>query len=102
MDPHDELGVARGASADEIRRTFAAAVRRVHPDAGGGAGDVDRLRRLIDARDQLLIRLTGQGSAPADGAASMAPVGGYRNLTRLQVAARMLGRMLYVSKKPDS
>jgi curved DNA-binding protein CbpA len=101
MDPHDELGVARGASIEEIRRAFAAAVRSVHPD-GGGRADAERLRRLIEARDQLLGR-PGSPSAPVDGErASTAPAGGYRNLTRLQVAARVLGRLLYVSRRPDS
>lgn len=40
------LNLSATATLDEIRRAFRAAVRRVHPDRGG---DVDDLRRVIDA-----------------------------------------------------
>lgn len=97
MDPHDELGVGRGATADEIKRAFAAAIRRVHPDAGGGYPDAaEHIRRLVEARDQLLNRIARpQGADPA-------PAGASRKLTRIQVAARVLGRLLYVPKQDDS
>jgi hypothetical protein len=66
VDPHRLLGVAPGASADEVRRAFAGAVRAAHPDTaqrhagrdtaqshtvGGSAG---RLAALMVARDELL------------------------------------------------
>jgi hypothetical protein len=96
MDPHDELGISRGATADEVRRAFAAAIRRVHPDAGGGYPDAaEHIRRLVEARDQLLSRI----SRPAG--ADPAVTGGHRKLTRLQIAARVLGRLLYTPKHDD-
>jgi hypothetical protein len=65
MDPSEVLGVAPGASSAEVRRAFAAAVRLVHPDAGGHGGDAgERLGRLIEARDRLLAPMAN-GLAPA-------------------------------------
>jgi hypothetical protein len=97
-DPSDLLGIRRGAPADEIRRAFAAAVRQVHPDSAAGRPDAAELiARLIQARDELLAAVghpTGSRPGPS-------PTGGgvtsYRSLTRLQRAARVLGRLLYVS-----
>ncbi len=49
------LGVGPDASAYEIRRAFASAVRAAHPDAGNPeAGASDRLAELIRARDLAL------------------------------------------------
>jgi DnaJ domain len=93
-EPFDLLGIRRGAAADEIRRAFAAAVRQVHPDSAGGRPDAaERLAHLIEARDELLAAL-GRPTGPPTAAP---PPTSYRSLTRLQRAARILGRLLYVS-----
>lgn len=43
-DPHDVLGVTRGASRDEVRRAYHARVREFHPDrVAGAAAEIQRL-----------------------------------------------------------
>jgi hypothetical protein len=57
-DPHDVLGVRRGASPQQVIRAFhREALRGGHPDTGG---DARAFRRLVVARDALL-------AAPASG-----------------------------------
>ena len=50
-DPWRELGLAPGASADEVGRAWRALAARHHPDVGG---DPERFRRLVAARDELV------------------------------------------------
>ncbi|TDC53069.1 hypothetical protein E1212_06515 [Jiangella ureilytica] len=51
-DPHDVLGVRRGASPQQVTRAFhREALRGGHPDTGG---DARAFRRLVVARDALL------------------------------------------------
>ncbi|PZF79745.1 hypothetical protein C1I92_29615 [Jiangella anatolica] len=51
-DPHDVLGVRRGASPQQVNRAFhREALRGGHPDTGG---DARAFRRLVLARDTLL------------------------------------------------
>lgn len=50
---HAVLGVAPGATADEVHAAFRRAARRVHPDAGG---DAESFRRLTDAYTALTRR----------------------------------------------
>lgn len=64
MDAWEVLGVRPGATADEVRRAFAAAVRAVHPDAGGDHRQAaDRLAGLVEARDRLLAPTLTSGAA---------------------------------------
>ena len=51
-DPHEVLGVRRGASPQQVTRAFhREALRGGHPDTGG---DARAFRRLVVARDVLL------------------------------------------------
>jgi DnaJ-class molecular chaperone len=54
QDPYIELGVARTASADEIRRAFRALAKKHHPDANAGNKSAEeRFKRLSAAFDLL-------------------------------------------------
>jgi DnaJ-class molecular chaperone len=54
QDPYLELGVARTASADEIRRAFRALAKKHHPDANkGDKGAEERFKRISAAFDLL-------------------------------------------------
>ena len=54
QDPYQELGVARGASADEIRKAFRKLAKKYHPDANpGDKSSEERFKRLSGAFDLL-------------------------------------------------
>ncbi|MEO8813387.1 MAG: J domain-containing protein [Caulobacteraceae bacterium] len=54
QDPYSELGVARGASADEIRKTFRKLAKKHHPDVNpGNKGAEEKFKRLSAAFDLL-------------------------------------------------
>jgi hypothetical protein len=48
-DPWSVLGVARGASQDEIRRAYRAAARKHHPDVGGSTARMQEINRAWDS-----------------------------------------------------
>ncbi len=53
-DPYSELGVARGATADEIRKAFRKLAKQYHPDANpGDKASEERFKRLSAAFDVL-------------------------------------------------
>jgi len=53
-DPYQELGVSRGASADEIKKAFRKLAKDFHPDKNpGDAAAEDRFKRLTAAFDLL-------------------------------------------------
>ena len=61
-DPHDVLGVRRGASPQQVTQAFhREALRGGHPDTGG---DARAFRRLVVARDALLA---GPATGPVPG-----------------------------------
>ncbi len=90
MDAWDLLGLQPGAGPAEVRRAFAAAVRAVHPDAGGDEQfAAERLAALVAARDLLL---SGEGDVPAARMSSPVPAG-RSGLDRVAVVlARLLAR----------
>jgi DnaJ-class molecular chaperone len=54
QDPYTELGVARGASADEIRKAFRKLAKQHHPDANpGNTAAEERFKRISAAFDIL-------------------------------------------------
>ncbi|HEY2482971.1 MAG TPA: J domain-containing protein [Caulobacteraceae bacterium] len=54
QDPYRELGVSRGASADEIRKAFRKLAKQHHPDANpGNAASEERFKRVSAAFDLL-------------------------------------------------
>ncbi len=53
-DPYSELGVARGASADEIRKAFRKLAKQFHPDTNpGNKAAEERFKRVSGAFDIL-------------------------------------------------
>ena len=53
-DPYQELGVSRGASADEIKKAFRKLAKDFHPDKNpGDAAAEDRFKRITAAFDLL-------------------------------------------------
>ena len=53
-DPYQELGVSRGASADEIKKAFRKLAKDYHPDKNpGDAAAEDRFKRITAAFDLL-------------------------------------------------
>lgn len=73
MNDHDILGVAPGASADELASAYRRQARRLHPDAHPGASVEQRARydramaRLNAAYRNLVVRPTPSGSQNGDG-----------------------------------
>ena len=53
MDPHAVLGVAPGASADEITASYRELAKRWHPDRGGDTGSGARMAEINSAYDLL-------------------------------------------------
>lgn len=52
-DLYNQLGVAAGASADEIKAAYHQAARRFHPDANSNPGSSETFRLLAEAYDVL-------------------------------------------------
>jgi DnaJ-class molecular chaperone len=52
-DHYDVLGLARGASAGDIRRAYRALALRCHPDVYSGADAESRFREITDAYEVL-------------------------------------------------
>ncbi|RZJ46611.1 MAG: J domain-containing protein, partial [Brevundimonas sp.] len=51
-DPYKELGVARGASQDEIKKAFRKLAKELHPDKNPGNKEADeRFKRVTAAFD---------------------------------------------------
>ncbi|HEY7851453.1 MAG TPA: J domain-containing protein [Caulobacteraceae bacterium] len=76
QDPYRELGVARGASSDEIRKAFRKLAKQHHPDANpGNAASEEKFKQLSSAFDLLgdpdKRRKFDAGEIDADGRETM-------------------------------
>ena len=81
QDPYQELGVARGASADEIRKSFRKLAKELHPDRNPGDKKAEeRFKRLSAAFDILgdeeKKKKFDRGEIDADGRETMRGFGG--------------------------
>ncbi len=52
-DYYADLGVARGASAEEIKRAYRKAARRLHPDVNPGPEAEEQFKKVSQAYDVL-------------------------------------------------
>ena len=83
QDPYQELGVARSASADEIRQAFRKLAKQLHPDKNpGDKKSEERFKRVSAAFDVIgddeKRKKFDRGEIDADGHEQMrAPPGGY-------------------------
>jgi DnaJ domain len=71
-DPYRTLGLARGASLEEIRRAYRALAKVNHPDAGGPAA-LPRFLAIQAAYEQLVASGAGRRSARPAPASSSRP-----------------------------
>ena len=80
-DPYQELGVARGASADDIRKAFRKLAKKHHPDVNRGNRDAEeKFKRISGAFDILgdedKRKKFDAGEIDADGRETAAAYGG--------------------------
>src|ERR1700759_5287152 len=71
-DPHETLGVARSATAAEVRAAYRRLVQLHHPDHNGGSVESARRFEAVQEAYAEVRRLRGSGGAPAAGAAGAA------------------------------
>jgi DnaJ-class molecular chaperone len=81
QDPYRELGVSRGASADEIRKSFRKLAKELHPDRNpGDKKSEDRFKQVSAAFDILgdeeKRKKFDRGEIDADGRETMRGFGG--------------------------
>jgi len=81
QDPYQELGVARGASADEVRKAFRKLAKQLHPDQNpGDKKSEERFKRVSAAFDILgdveKRKKFDRGEIDADGRETMRGFGG--------------------------
>ena len=82
QDPYSELGVARGAKPDEVRRAFRKLAKELHPDKNpGNAKAEERFKRVSAAFDILgdeeKRKKFDRGEIDADGRETMRGFNGY-------------------------
>jgi DnaJ-class molecular chaperone len=81
QDPYVELGVKRGASADEIRRAFRKLAKQYHPDANPGDKSAEEKFKKVSAAFDILGDAEkkakfDKGEIDADGRETMRGFGG--------------------------
>ena len=81
-DPYKELGVSRGASADEIKKAFRKLAKELHPDTNKDKAAEERFKRVTAAFDLLgdaeKRAKYDQGEIDADGREQQRGYGGPR------------------------
>ncbi len=65
-DPHELLGLTPAASEEEIRRAFRRKAKLVHPDVSDAPDAAEEFKRLKDAHDLLIERLSNPLAAPPE------------------------------------
>jgi DnaJ-class molecular chaperone len=81
QDPYQELGVARGASADEVRKAFRKLAKESHPDRNPGDSKAEERFKRISAAFDILgdeekRKKFDRGEIDADGRETMRGFGG--------------------------
>ena len=81
QDPYNELGVKRGATADEIRRAFRKLAKQFHPDANPGNKAAEERFKKVSAAFDILGDADkkakfDKGEIDADGRETMRGFGG--------------------------
>lgn len=66
-DPYEVLGIAPGASDDEIKAAYRKLAKKYHPDLNGGSADAERKMKEVNDAYSYLIKNKGQGSYGAQG-----------------------------------
>jgi DnaJ domain len=73
--PHQVLGVSARASADDVRRAYREAARKLHPDRNPDPSAAARFEAVKAARDRMLARIAAREGA-AERASERAAGGG--------------------------
>ena len=81
QDPYQELGVSRGASADEVRKSFRKLAKQLHPDKNPGDKKAEERFKRISAAFDILgdeekRKKLDRGEIDADGRETMRGFGG--------------------------
>ena len=81
QDPYQELGVARGASADEVRKAFRKLAKQLHPDKNPGDKKAEERFKRVSAAfdivgDEDKRKKFDRGEIDADGRETMRGFGG--------------------------
>ncbi len=75
-DPYQELGVSRGATADEVRKAFRKLAKQLHPDQNPGDKAAEERFKKVSAAFDILgdeekRKKFDRGEIDADGRESM-------------------------------
>lgn len=65
-DPYELLGLTPAASEEDIRKAFRRKAKSVHPDVSDAPDAAEQFKRLKDAHDLLIERLTNPLAAPPE------------------------------------
>src|ERR1700710_1382980 len=81
QDPYTELGVSRGASSDEIRKSFRKLAKQLHPDQNPGDKAAEERFKKVSAAFDILgdeekKKKFERGEIDADGRETMRGYGG--------------------------